>query len=184
MKRKLAALLLALILTLALPVAFAADSRIESVEYEGFGILKIEFTQDCDWYASSTITLTDANGADVPFVFIGGEAKECYLRAESIANGAPYTLDFALEGTEQSVALCADTAAEFRLDANGEVKERARDEKCDLCGNRGHDDDFCPERVDAENLPSDPDALAKLFDIDRCDRCGGMGHDDDHCPGK
>lgn len=184
MKGKLAALLLALILTLALPVAFAADSRIENVEYEGFGILKIEFTHDCDWYASSTVTLTDSNGADVPFTFIGGEAEECYLRAESIVDGAPYTLDFALEGTEQSVALRADTAVEFRVDTNGNVKERTRDEECDLCGSLGHDDDFCPERVDADHLPSDPDALAKLFDIDRCDRCGGMGHDDDRCPGK
>ena len=184
MKGKLAALFLALILTLALPVAFAADSRVESVEYEGFGILKIEFTRDCDWYASSTITLTDSTGADVPYVFIGGEAEEAYLRAETIAEGGDYTVGFSLGGAEQSIAVKATSGVEFKVDANGGVTERKENDRCDLCKSTEHDDDFCTERIDANTLPTNPDELAKLFDIDRCERGGGMGHDVDRCPGK
>lgn len=184
MKGKFAALFLALILTLALPVAFAADSRVESVEYEGFGILKIEFTRDCDWYASSTITLTDSTGADVPYVFIGGEDEEAYLRAETIVEGADYTVGFRLGGTEQSIAIKATSGVDFNVNKNGEVKERKENDRCDLCKSTEHDDDYCTERIDAQTLPTNPDELARLFDIERCDRCGGMGHDDDRCPNK
>ena len=37
-----------------------------------------------------------------------------------------------------------------------------RQERCDECGQTGHDDDHCPN--------------------ERCDECGKYGHDDDHCP--
>jgi len=184
MKGKLAALFLALILTLSLPTAFAADSRIESVEYKGFGILKIEFTRDCDWYASSVITLTDTSGTEIPYVFLGGEAEESYLRAETLTEDTEFSLDFTLGETRQNISLRAETGTKFKVDANGNTKERKEDDRCDLCRERGHDDDYCPQRIDANTLPTNPDELARLFDIDRCERCGGMGHDDDRCTGR
>lgn len=183
MKGKLAALLIAFLLAFALPMAFAADSRIESVEYEGFGIVKLEFTRDCDWFTSAKIALSDEAGAEIPYVFIGGEDEECYLRAETIADGAKLNLAFQLEGTSQNLSFAADTGVEYRVKGD-DTTPRNEDDDCDRCRSRGHDEDFCPERIDAASLPDDPAELARIFDIERCDRCGGMGHDDDRCPNR
>lgn len=37
-----------------------------------------------------------------------------------------------------------------------------RQERCEECGQYGHDDDHCPDQI--------------------CEECGQKGHDDDHCP--
>lgn len=184
MTKRLVALFLTLMFALSLSAAFAAETGLESVEYKGFGIFEIEFTSDCDWYASSTIALKDDSGEALPFAIIGGEGDDCYLRAENIEAGAAYTLEFSMNGAEWNVALRADTGIEFKLDKNGNVREEKENDACDWCGSVGHDDDFCPTRIDETELPEDADALARLFDLDRCDRCGGIGHDDDICPGK
>ena len=182
MKRKLAALLTALILVLSF-TAFAADSRVESVEYKGFGILKIDFTRDCDWYAASAIALTDMSGAEIPYTFIGGEEEECYLRADAPIEGTDVNLSLTLGETNQNLTFTAKAGVEYDFRGDN-VNVKIEKEKCDFCRQPGHDEDYCPERIDASNLPTDPDSLARLFDIDRCDRCGGIGHDDDRCPGK
>lgn len=182
MKGKIIALLLALVLAFALPLAFAADSRIEGVEYKGFGILKLDFTRDCDWYTSAGITLRDMSGAEIPYTFIGGEEEEAYLRAEGI-EGKDLTLDFTLGETSQSLDFTAVTGTEYNFRGD-KVKVEIEKERCDRCGEPGHDEDYCPERIDAAALPEDAAELARIFDIDRCDRCGGMGHDDDRCPNR
>ena len=183
MKRRTISLLLALVLTLTTGAALAAgDARVESVEYMGFGIIELDFSWDCDWYGSATISLADASGAEVPFEAIGGESDNAYLYASTLADGAACTLNFALGATEQSVSFEAVTGTEYNVRADGSVNPRVENERCDFCGQSGHDEDYSPERVDANNLPADPDDLARLFDIDRCERCGGIGHDDDNCP--
>lgn len=183
MKGRLAALLIALILAFALPMAFADDSRIESIEYKGFGILKIEFLRDCDWYTSAEIGLTDGDGNALAYVYIGGEAEECYLRAEALKEGSPVNLSFRMGQNSQSLSFTAETGLEHKVKADGTILRRDKDgEACDFCKLRGHDEDFCPERIDASSLSDDPAELARLFDIDRCDFCGGMGHDDERCP--
>ena len=179
--KKCIALTLTLILAIVAGTALAApDTSVESVEYMGFGIVEIDFTRDCDWYPTATIALTDASGEELPVEIIGGEADNCYLRAD-VTDGAALTLRFALGGTDQTVDFEAVTGTEYNV-RNGSVSPRVDKEKCDFCGKSGHDEDYCPERIDASNLPEDPDALARMFDIDRCERCGGIGHDDDHCP--
>ena len=174
-------LVLALILSSAL-AASASSARIEEIEYMGFGVVKAELSRDCDWYASAAVTLTDASGNVVPFEYIGGEAEEIYLRAAEIADGGAYTLAFSLNGVEQAVRFDATTGQSCKIAADGSVRVEVDREKCDVCGQTGHDDDYCPTRVNAEVLSGDADELARFFDIDRCERCNGIGHDDDHCP--
>ena len=43
MKKKITILLLTLCLTIAPMTALAAGARVESLEYEGFGVLKLDF---------------------------------------------------------------------------------------------------------------------------------------------
>ena len=181
MKGKIIALLLALLLAFALPLAFAADSRIEEIEYKGFGILKLDFNRGCDWFASAEIALTDDSGTEVPYTFIGGEDEECYLRAETLQDGASVNLAFRLGETVQNLRFNAETGVNYRVKGD-DVSARSDNERCDFCRESGHDEEYCPGRIDPATLSGDPDALARIFDIDRCDFCRGMGHDDDRCP--
>lgn len=183
MKKTIIACILALALILSSALAASATSaRIEEVEYMGFGIVKAELSRDCDWYISADLTLTDASGNAVAFDFIGGEADELYLRAAEIVDGGAYSLRFSLNGAEQAVRFDATTGQSCKIAADGSVSVKVDREKCDVCGQTGHDDDFCPTRVTEEILGGDADALACFFDIDRCERCNGIGHDDDACP--
>lgn len=181
--KKFIALSLALLLVIAATTALAApDARVEKVEYMGFGIVELEFSYDCDWFQSAVIKLTDADGAELPFQIVGGEEENCFLRAATLADGANCKLDFALGGTAQSIAFDAVTGTEYYVRADDTVNPRVENDRCDFCGQVGHDEDYCPERIDANNIPDDIDALARMFDIDRCERCNGIGHDDDRCP--
>ena len=182
--KKSIALLLTLLLTLTAGTALAADARVESVEYMGFGIVEIDFSRDCDWYDAATITLADASGAELPIEYVAGEGDNCYLRAADLADNAACTLNFALGATEQSIDFEAVTGTEYNVRSNGGVNPRVDKERCDFCGEPGHDEDFCPERFSADEIPDDPDQLARMFDLDRCERCGGIGHDDDRCPNR
>ena len=182
MKKTIIACILALALILSSALAASATSaRIEEVEYMGFGIVKAELSRDCDWYASADVTLADASGNALSFAYLGGEEDEIYLRAAEIVDGGAYTLAFSLNGADQSVRFDATTGQSCKIAADGSVSVKMDREKCDVCGQTGHDDDFCPTRVTEEVLSGDADALARFFDIDRCERCNGIGHDDDHC---
>ena len=183
MMKRLFSATLALAMIFALGAALAADVRMESIEYKGFGILKIEFSRDCEWHPGASFTLTDESGAAIPVEPFGGDEEEAYLYAPEITDGAVYSLLLTLEGTEQSASFTADSALEYRINKSGEVNVREDKEKCDFCRERGHDEDYCPERVNPGDIPADPEGLAWYFDIDLCDRCGGFGHDDDRCRG-
>ena len=186
MKKTIIATILTLALILAAVTAFAATtgtaSRMEEIEYKGFGIVKAELTRDCDWYASAAVTLTDADGNALNFDFIGGEEDDLYLRAADIVDGASYTLSFALEGAEQRIAFDAVTGQSCKIATDDSVSVKVDKEKCDVCGQTGHDDDFCPTRVTEEVLNGDPAAMARFLDIELCERCGGIGHDEENCP--
>ena len=170
-----------LVLALILPTAFASSVQIDEIEYMGFGVVRAELSRDCDWYASADVTLSDASGNAVAYEFLGGEADEIYLRAADVIDGGAYTLGFALNGVDQAIRFDATTGQSCKISAGGQLSVKADRENCDVCGKSGHDDDFCPTRVNAEILSGDADALARFFDIDRCERCNGIGHDDDHC---
>lgn len=183
MKKTIIACILALALILSSALAASASSaRIEEVEYLGFGVVKAELSRDCDWYVAAELTLTDASSNAVAFEYIGGEADELYLRAAEIVDGGAYSLRFSLNGAEQAVRFDATTGQSCKIAADGSVSVKADRERCDVCGQTGHDDDFCPTRVTEEALSGDADALARFFDIDRCERCNGIGHDGDACP--
>lgn len=184
MKKRLFAVLLVLSLVLSLSTAMAADSRIESLEYKGYGILKVEFNRDTDWYPAAVFTLSDG------FVEIGitpfaGEEDDAYLYAPEILSGGEYTLSFTLGTTDQTIPFTADTSLEYKINKSGELKTKVDKERCDFCRESGHDEDFCPESVNAGDIPSDLEGLAWYFDIDEfCEDCGGIGHDDDRCPNR
>lgn len=182
MKKKITILLLTLCLTIAPMTALAAGARVESLEYEGFGVLKLDFSRDCDWYESAAIKLTGADGAELPVLILGGEEEDCYLRAKDMQLGQSYTLSFSLDGETQEIPFECKSATEYLVNVRGEVSERPERDDCDFCRSLEHDEDFCPERIDAANLPDDDaDELARIFGIERCERCGGIGHDEDRC---
>lgn len=183
MKNRIIAVLLALTLSLALPGALAAGVRMESVEYKGFGVLDIEFSRESEWFPAAIFTLTDETGLAIEATVIAGEEENAWLYAPEIVDGAAYSLQFVLGETDQTVPFTADTALEHRVNKNNEVTVREDREKCDFCRAPGHDDDFCPERINPADIPAEPADVARFFDIDDfCERCGGIGHDDDRCP--
>ena len=183
MKKRLIAALLALTLALALPAALAADTRIESLEYKGFGVIKVEFTRETQWNPGATFTLTDGSNTAVTATPFASEDEEAYLYAPDIADGAAYTLQFTLGATDQTIPFTADTALDHRISKSDEVTAREDKEKCDFCRTPGHDEDFCPERINPGDVPTDISGLAWYFDIDElCERCRGFGHDDERCP--
>lgn len=184
MKKRIFAALLALTLIFALPCALAAGARVESLEYKGFGVLEVELNMDCAWYPGAQFSLTNAEGAQIAVTPFGGDEEEAYLYAPEIIDGGAYSLRFALDEVEQSIAFTADTAEKYRVSAGGELIALKNDERCDFCRAPGHNEDFCPERIDSAQLPDDLAALARLFDVELCERCGGFGHDEDRCTGK
>lgn len=184
MKKKGFAALLALILVLGLAASAAAkpDQGIKSLEYKGFGVIKAELERKADWYNEAKITLTTKDGSELDWVYLGGDDEEFYLRSKELADGDACTLQFSLGDANQNITFDCNTGVEYRIKADGSVDPRKEDDDCDFCRSRGHDEDFCPERIDEANLPEDADSLARIFNIERCDRCNGMGHDDDRCP--
>lgn len=182
MNKKFFLAVLTLILALALPTALAADTRIESLEYKGYGILKLEFNRDVAWYPGAVFTLSDEL-IELSITPFAGEEEDAYLYAPEIADGGAYTLSFTLGSVSQSIPFTADTSLEYKINKSGEMKTRTDKERCDFCRETGHDEDFCPERVSVGDIPADLEGMAWYFDIDEfCERCGGFGHDDDRCP--
>ena len=181
MKKNIFTVTLALLLALALPAAFAADARIEELEHKGFGVLKLEFSRDCTWYEEGRFTLS-SDGAEVPFDILAGEEEDAWLYAPALSEGGNFALNFTLGETSQTLSFEALTGVKYVVYRDGEVIARADDDRCDFCRERGHDEDFCPERIDPAEIPADPRDVARYFDIDDfCERCGGIGHDDDRC---
>jgi len=182
MKRR-TAILLVLTLILALPTAFANTGvRIESLEYKGFGVIEVDFSRETSWHPDAVFTLTDALGERIEITPFAGEDENAFLYAPGIVDGADYRLQMVFGSIDQSVDFTASTGTEYRINKNDEVSAREDKEKCDFCRERGHDEDFCPERINPGDIPSDLDGLAWYFDVDDfCDRCGGFGHDDDNC---
>ena len=184
MKKRFFAALLALVLSFAFTAAFAANSTIESLEYKGFGILELEFRGKPSWYPDAVFTLSDGlNTLSVtPFA---GEEDNAFLYAPELIDGSEYTLSVSLNGSEESITFTADTSLEYKFNKNGELNVKEDKERCDYCREPGHDEDFCPERVNPGDIPADPESMAWYFDIDDfCEICGGIGHDDDRCPNR
>lgn len=179
------AIIIALVLAFALPAALAADTRMETVEYKGFGVIKVEYSRNADWYPDAVFTLRDDAGFEVFLTIIAGEEDDAYLYAPDMLNNEAYSLQFVLGSTDQTVNFSAVTGTEYRINKNNEVNAKVDKEKCDFCRQSGHDEDFCPERVNPGDIPSDPASIAWYFDIDAfCERCDGIGHDDDRCPNR
>ena len=183
MKKRFIAALLALVLSFAFTTALAADTRIESLEYKGYGVIKVEFARDCNWYPDAVFTLT--GDAELPLTItpFAGEEEDAYLYAPEIISGGAYRLSFTLGSTEQVIDFTADTSLKFKINKSGVLNTKTDNDRCDFCRETGHDEDFCPQRVNEGDIPADLKGLAWYFDIDEfCERCGGFGHDDDRCP--
>lgn len=184
MKNRLFTALLALTLMFVFSTALASDTRIESLEYKGFGILKLEFNRDTNWYPNASFRLSDGL-TSLTITPFAGEEEDAYLYAPEIVDGSEYSLSFSLGSTEQTIAFTADPSLEYKINKSGDLKLRTDNERCDFCREPGHDDDFCPERVNPGDIPSDLEGMAWYFDIDEfCEHCGGIGHDDDRCPNR
>lgn len=183
MKKRFFAAFLALVLSFAFTAALAADTRIESLEYKGFGIIKVEFARDCSWYPDAVFTLTGSDPLPLTVTPFAGDEEEAYLYAPEIVDGSAYSLHLSFGATEQVLDFTADTSLEYKINKSGELKVKTDKERCDFCRESGHDEDFCPERVNVGDIPTDLEGMAWYFDIDEfCENCGGFGHDDDRCP--
>ena len=183
MKKRFFAAVLALALSFVFTGAFAADTTVESLEYKGFGVLKVEFSRDVSWYPDAVFTLTDSASLPVTVTPFAGEEEDAYLYAPDILDGGAYTLSFSLGSSSQTIPFEANASLEYKINKSGEIISREDKDRCDFCRESGHDDDFCPDRVNPGDIPADLDGLAWYFDIDEfCERCGGFGHDDDRCP--
>lgn len=181
MKKRFFSSLLALTLMFVFTTALATDTRIDSLEYKGYGILKLEFNRDANWYPDAAFSLSDGITALTVTPF-AGEEDDAYLYAPEIMDGGEYSLNFILGNTKQSIAFTADPSLEYKINKSGEIKIKTDNDRCDFCREAGHDEDFCPERVNEGDIPTDLETMAWYFDIDEfCERCGGIGHDDDRC---
>ena len=165
MKKTISIVALILMCISLLAGASAAGARIEEVEYKGFGIVKVDFTKDCAWYPDAQFSMTDMNGSPVEAAVIGGEEDEAYLFIRDLPENVVYNLIFSLGEVNQELSFTAVTGTEYRFTADG-VTAIVDMERCDYCGEAGHDDDFCPKAFANIELPEDPALLAKLFDID------------------
>lgn len=165
MKKTISIVALILMCISLLAGASAAGTRIEEVEYKGFGIVKLDFDRDVRWYPEAQFALSDASGAAIEAAVIGGDEDSAYLFVRDLPENAEYDLVFKLGETEQELSFTAVTGTEYKFTKDG-VTAVVDKERCDFCGQSGHDDDFCPKAFAGVQLPDDPALLAKLFDID------------------
>lgn len=165
MKKTISIVALILMCISLLAGASAAGTRIEEVEYKGFGIVKIDFTRDCKWYPDAQFVMTDVNGGPIEAAVIGGEEDEAYLFIRDLPENVEYNLTFTLGETVQELSFTAVTGAEYRFTADG-VTAIVDNDRCDYCGDVGHDDDYCPKAFAGVELPDDAAQLCRMFDID------------------
>lgn len=182
MKKKITILLLTLCLTIAPMTALAAGARVESLEYEGFGVLKLDFSRDCDWYESAAIKLTGADGAELPVLILGGEEEDCYLRAKDMQLGQSYTLSFSLDGETQEIPFECKSATEYLVNVRGEVSERPERDDCDFCRSLEHERGLLPgahrRRESAETTRTSWRASSASS---AASAAAASGHDEDRC---
>ncbi len=142
--KKWLTLAVAALLALAVPALAentAAQARIASVEYKGFGIVEVDFTGDCDWQSGSAFTLTDGDGNALLYDVLGGDEDECYLQVTDLVENAACVLG--LNG--QNVGFQTVTGREYVLDLDDQIHLIYNMEPCDWCNSTAHDDDYCPE---------------------------------------
>lgn len=164
--KKIGSVLVLMLMCLAMAtVALAAGTRIEEIQYKGFGVIRIDFTRDCRWYPDAKFTLRGADAEPYDAIVLGGEEDEAYLFVRDLPENAEYDLIFELDGEIRELSFTAVTGTEFHFGPNG-ITEIIDNDRCDICREVGHDDDFCPKRFGNVELPEDPAQLARMFDID------------------
>ena len=179
---------------------------VESVEYKGNGIFEIEFMRNVAWRDDFVLTGTDEAGGPLVVSSLGGDASEMFVQVEGgIADDALVT--FHLVGESGVIPAVGQATLNFKyanyceyclefghaeMVCGARVASNAREnDRCDLCGTLGHDDDYCPERktgtlyCDECGKTGHDEDYCVYDDDDRydfCDYCGSLGHDDDYCP--
>ena len=187
MMKKLTSVVLAL-LVLAAGTGFAGENTpvelnwTERVLYWGSGIFEIDFMRDVPWRTDYIMTVVDAEGNPHTVSALGGDADEAVVQVQGdIRADIQYT--FTMVSAENvihavgrstrgtAVANYCEYCLEFGHDERECAARQAAGvnevERCGLCGDLNHDDDFCPERRVGEEY---------------CDECANYGHDDDFCP--
>lgn len=89
MKKMIAMILAALILTIP---ALAAAPEVVKTEYEGNGIVEIDFRQDVS-YENLTVTVKDAAGTQYAVTILGRDDDDLTFRAEGLVPGETYDID-------------------------------------------------------------------------------------------
>lgn len=125
MKKRVFVIIAAALLTAVLLVAAVAeglDSNIKRVEYEGSGVVEVDFIVDVR-YNDVRLTVTDSAGNEVPAQIINTDDDDIKFRIEGAVPGETY--DFAFGGIEtRRMKEAIDASGSIRIPAEGEVAIR------------------------------------------------------------
>ena len=125
MKKRVFVIIAAALLTAVLLVAAVAeglDSNIKRVEYEGSGVVEVDFIVDVR-YNDVRLTVTDSVGNEVPAQIINTDDDDIKFRIEGAVPGETY--DFAFGGIEtRRMKEAIDASGSIRIPAEGEVAIR------------------------------------------------------------
>ena len=125
MKKSFIWMIAAALLTTALMVAAVAeslDSNIKRVEYEGNGVVEVDFIADVR-YNDVRLVVKNPAGEEVPAQIINTDDDDIKFRIEGAVPGETY--DFAFGGIEtRRMKEAIDASGSIRIPAEGEVAIR------------------------------------------------------------
>lgn len=101
MKNKLIALVMAGILTLSSVPAFAAAASIKKTEYEGNGVVEVDFKKDVQ-YKNAKIVVKDSDGRTYTAKITDRESDGMEIYVKGLKKGKKYTVQISgvrLKGT-------------------------------------------------------------------------------------
>lgn len=207
--KKLMVLLAALLLLTCAALADTHQVGIEETEYLGVNVFKVtvyglsdEITFEVKDASGSAVTIQTArHERDEYYITLGADAVGEYtLTIYDIAVSTDirtYTASMRAEYGTENIVWCDDCGTSHGYDAcPRDTRDDDRYERCDICGQTGHDDDVCPKAsgVPGQAYPTPmpsayptPMPASEQDDDDRyerCDICGEIGHDDDVCPNR
>ena len=91
MKRSLSLLLAVLLLTLCAVPALAAAPKVQSTEYEGNGIVEVDFTTDNVRYKGAKVVVKDAAGKKLTATILEKDSDSITFKVKGVKAGKKYS---------------------------------------------------------------------------------------------